>query len=118
MSSRASPTDTERRAGRPSATINFGGPQATIQAEAWAGNHSVSVRHIDNGPLGTLMNLHKGVGMPGAWILLVDTLAGSLILLSVSGLALWVLTHRRRVVGLLVFGSALALTTGLAISIL
>jgi hypothetical protein len=97
-------------------SVSFGGPQATIQAETWAGNRSVNVRRIDNGLLGTLMNLHKGVGMPVAWILLVDTLAGSLILLSVSGLALWMLTHRRRVVGLLIFGSALALTTGLAIS--
>jgi hypothetical protein len=97
-------------------TISFGGPNATIQAETWAGNRSVSVRRIDNGLLGTLMNLHKGVGMPVAWILLVDTLAGSLILLSISGLTLWTLTHRRRIVGVLIFGSALALTAGLAIS--
>lgn len=97
-------------------TIAFGGPHATIQAETWAGNHSVSVRRIDNGLLGTLMNMHKGVGMPVAWILLVDTLAGSLILLSISGLTLWLLTHRRRVVGLLIFGGAFALTTGLVVS--
>jgi len=97
-------------------TINFGGPHSTTQAETWAGNHSVSVRRIDNGLLGTLMNLHKGVGMPVAWILLVDTLAGSLILLSISGQTLWVLTHRRRVVGVLIFGSALALTAALAVS--
>jgi uncharacterized protein len=95
-------------------TVNFGGPQATIQAEAWAGNRSVSIRRIDNGIVGTLMNLHKGVGMPVAWILLVDTLAGSLILLSLSGLTLWVLTHRRRTVGLVIFGSALALTGAIA----
>jgi hypothetical protein len=34
--------------------------------------------------------------MPPGWILLVDTLAGSLILLSLSGVALWLLTRRRR----------------------
>ncbi|MET0519423.1 MAG: PepSY-associated TM helix domain-containing protein [Burkholderiaceae bacterium] len=97
-------------------TIQFGGPQALIQAEAWAGNRSVSVRHIENGLLATLMNLHKGTAMPVGWILLVDTLAGSLILLSISGLALWMLTHRRRTAGLLIFGSALALGAGLATS--
>jgi hypothetical protein len=97
-------------------TINFGGPHATVQAEAWAGNRSVSVRRVDNGFLGTLQNMHKGIGMPVAWILLVDTLAGSLILLSISGLVLWVLTHRKRVVGLAIFGTALALTLGLTIS--
>jgi hypothetical protein len=96
--------------------IAFGGPHATIQADAWAGNRSVSVRRIDNGLVGTLMNMHKGIGMPIAWILLVDTLAGSLILLSISGLTLWVLTHRRRVLGYAIFGCAFALTAGLAIS--
>lgn len=97
-------------------TLQFGGPQALIQAETWAGNRSVSVRQIDNGLLGTLMNMHKGTAMPLAWILLVDSLAGSLILLSISGLSLWMLTHRRRTVGVLVVGSALALSSGLALS--
>jgi hypothetical protein len=96
--------------------INFGGPHETVQIEAWAGNRSVSVRRVDNGLLGTLMNLHKGVGMPAAWVLLVDTLAGSLILLSISGVALWLLTHRRRVVGLSLFGAGLALTGGLTLA--
>ena len=97
-------------------SINFGGPNATIQAEAWAGNKSVSIRRTDSGFIGTLMNLHKGIGMPVAWILLVDTLAGSLILLSISGLLLWVMTNRRRALGLLVFGSAVTVTVGLALS--
>ena len=96
--------------------VNFGGPQATIQAEAWAGNRSVSVRRVDNGLIGTLTNLHKGINMPIGWILLVDSLAGSLILLSVSGLILWVMTHRRRVVGLTIFAVGLAATAGLALS--
>ncbi len=97
-------------------TINFGGPNATIQAEAWAGNKSVSLRRVDSGFIGTLMNLHKGVGMPVPWILLVDTLAGSLILLSISGLLLWTMTNRRRTLGVLVFGCAMTLTLGLALS--
>lgn len=97
-------------------TVVFGGPQSTIQAEAWAGNRSVDVRTIDNGVLQTLMNLHKGTNMPVAWILLVDTLAGSLILLSLSGIALWMLTHRKRVVGLTIFGVSFVAAAGIAIS--
>ncbi len=97
-------------------TINFPGPKSTIQAEYWVGNHAVSVRRTDSGIVATLTNLHKGVGMPVAWILLVDTLAGSLILLSLSGLALWMLTRRKRVLGLVIFGGALAVTAGLAIA--
>jgi hypothetical protein len=97
-------------------TISFTGPKATLQAEYWSGNRSVSVRRTRSGLVGTLMNLHKGIGMPVGWILLVDTLAGSLILLSLSGLTLWMLTRRRRMAGLLIFGSALAVTAGLAIT--
>jgi uncharacterized protein len=97
-------------------TIMFGGPHTQIMAETWAGNRSVSIRHVDTGFIGTLMNLHKGVGMSVPWILLVDTLAGSLILLSLSGLVLWVITHRRRTLGVVIFGAALALTVGLAVS--
>ena len=97
-------------------TVNFAAPKAQIQAEYWVGNHAVSVRRTDNGIVATLTNLHKGIGMPVAWILLVDTLAGSLILLSLSGLALWMLTRRKRTVGYAIFGTALAVTAGLAIA--
>ena len=97
-------------------TVNFAAPKAQIQAEYWVGNRAVSMRRTDNGIVATLTNLHKGIGMPVAWILLVDTLAGSLILLSLSGLALWVLTRRKRTVGFAIFGTALAVTAGLAIA--
>ena len=97
-------------------TISFNAPKAQIQAEYWVGNHSVSVRRTDSGIVATLTNLHKGVGMPVAWILLVDTLAGSLILLSLSGLSLWLLTRRRRALGLAILGTAFAATAGLALA--
>ncbi len=80
-------------------TFNFATPDVIIQAEYWMGNQSVGVRTTRNGFMATLMNFHKGVGMTTAWILLVDTLAGSLILLSLTGLLLWLLTHRKKVVG-------------------
>ena len=97
-------------------TFNFNAPRSQIQAEYWLGNHTISVRRTDNGIVATLTNLHKGVGMPVAWILLVDTLAGSLILLSLSGLALWTMTRRKRTVGLAILGTALAVTAGMAIA--
>ena len=62
----------------------------------------------------TIANLHKGVGMPPAWILLVDTLVGSLVFLSLSGVAMWLLMHRRqRRTGLLILGTSCAATFGL-----
>lgn len=96
--------------------FGFGGPHAVIQAEYWRGNRSVGITTTSNGFVATLANLHKGVGMPVAWILLVDTLAGSLIFLSISGVALWMLTHRRRRVGLVIFGTSVALTLGLIVA--
>jgi hypothetical protein len=97
-------------------TISFNAPAALVQAEYWVGNRTVGVRRTDNGLVATLANLHKGVGMPMAWILLVDTLAGSLILLSLSGLSLWMLTRRRRALGLAILGLAFASAAGLALA--
>jgi len=93
--------------------FNFGGPNAIVQADYWRGNHSVGVTTTSNGFIATLTNMHKGVGMSLAWILLIDTLAGSLIFLSLSGVILWVQTSRRRLVGLMIFSSSVALTLGL-----
>lgn len=98
--------------------FNFGGPNETVQAEYWQGNRSVGVTTTQNGIVATLTSMHKGNGMPLQWILVVDTLAGSLILLSLSGLALWMLTHRKRVVGLTIFGVSLAAVLGIALSAL
>lgn len=82
----------------------FGGPRESVQVEHWRGNRSVAVTTTRNGFMATLTNMHKGNGMPLPWILLVDTLAGSLIFLSLSGVILWVQMHRRRTVGLSILG--------------
>jgi len=94
--------------------INFNTPSSQIQVDYWLGNRTVGVRRTEAGIVATLTNLHKGVGMPVAWVLLVDTLAGSMILLSLSGLALWLLTRRKRTLGLAILATALAATAGLA----
>lgn len=96
-------------------SFNLGGPNKVFQVEYWVGNKSASVRTTENGLIATLTNLHKGVGMPVPWILLIDTLAGSLIFLSVSGTILWWETNRRRRLGVAIFGTAIAVTVGLAI---
>jgi len=96
--------------------FSFGGPNESVQADYWQGNRSIGVNTTRNGIVATLTNMHKGSGMPLPWILLVDTLAGSLIFLSLSGVALWMLTHRRRRVGLALFGASLAAVLALALS--
>jgi hypothetical protein len=96
-------------------TFAFGGPDRVVQVEYWAGNRSASVRTTTNGFIATLTNLHKGVGMPVPWILLIDTLAGSLIFLSLSGLILWWETNRQRKLGIAIFATAVSVTVGLAL---
>jgi hypothetical protein len=79
--------------------FHFGGPSERVQAEYWQGNQSVTVSTISNGFLATITNLHKGVGMSVPWILLVDTVAGSMIFLSISGVILWIQLNKRRAIG-------------------
>lgn len=97
-------------------TFVFGGPNKVIQVEYWVGNRSAGVRTTQNGLIATLTNLHKGTTMPAPWILLIDTLAGAMIFLSISGTILWWETHRRRLAGIVIFGISVAVTAALAMS--
>jgi hypothetical protein len=97
-------------------SASFTSPTGNVQAEYWVGNSYVTVKRAENNVFGTLVNLHKGVGMSTAWILLVDTLAGSIILLSLSGVTLWVLTNRRRTVGIVIGAVSLLAAGSLALA--
>ncbi|AGK49198.1 pepSY-associated TM helix family protein [Burkholderia thailandensis MSMB121] len=92
------------------------GPRSNVQVEYWKGNGYVSVKRTDNAFLTTLNNLHRGVGMNLFWVLLMDTIAGSMVLLSLTGVLLWTELNKRRTVGVvLVAGSvAAALVAGLS----
>lgn len=95
-------------------SVVFSSPGVSFQAEYWLGNRSVSVKRSDNNVFATLNNLHKGTGAGIGWVLLADTLAGSIILLSLSGVVLWALINRRRVVGASIGLISLALAVTLA----
>jgi uncharacterized protein len=96
--------------------LTFASPQQITSADYWVGSGYVSVKRTGNTFLATLTNLHKGVGMSVGWVLLVDTLAGSIILLSLTGVLLWTQLNTRRTVGVvIVLGSiAAAVCVGLA----
>jgi hypothetical protein len=95
-------------------SASFTAPNSSVQAEYWVGNSFVTVKRNDTNAFGLLSNLHKGTGMSVAWILLVDTLAGSIILLSLTGVLLWALMTRRRMVGTAIAASSLVLMLGIA----
>nr|WP_246256939.1 PepSY-associated TM helix domain-containing protein [Pararobbsia alpina] len=82
-------------------------PRSNTQVEYWVGNRFVSIKRTDNGLLATLLNFHRGTGLGIGWVLLVDTLAGSIILLSITGVLLWIGTHRRRALASLLVGGSI-----------
>jgi hypothetical protein len=82
------------------------GPSQSVQAEYWVGNGYVTVKRTQNTFLATMNNLHKGGGMGVGWVLLIDTIAGSLILLSLTGVLLWTELNKRRVVGVVLVGGS------------
>jgi hypothetical protein len=96
--------------------VNFITSERTITSEYWVGNRSVSVRQMDPNFFAWLNRLHMGTGAGIGWILLVDTLAGGLIILALTGLLLWTRLHGPRVaalglvVGCLVFALTFAFT--------
>jgi hypothetical protein len=83
------------------------GPRTSIMIEYWAGNPTVSVKRTEGTLLAMLNNLHRGGGMGIGWILLVDTIAGSLVLLSLTGVLLWTELNRRKTIGAAIFAVSL-----------
>ena len=88
-------------------SINLASAQRTVNAEYFVGNRFVKLDQADATPIGTLMRLHMSAGSGVFWILLSDTIAGSLILQSLIGLLLWTQLHRVRTLAVLTSGGAL-----------
>ncbi|WP_321854622.1 PepSY-associated TM helix domain-containing protein [Paraburkholderia tropica] len=84
----------------------FTAPHETVAVEYWVGNDFVTLKRTDNSLMATITNLHKGVGMSVGWVLFIDTFAGALILLSLTGVLLWTELNKRKTIGaLLLIGS-------------
>lgn len=77
----------------------FTGPNGTVTVEYVPGSASVSVKQEAQNFLGLIKNLHKGVGASPAWVLFIDTIAGALITMSLTGFLLWSRLHGSRLVG-------------------
>jgi len=74
-------------------SFNWQSPHKAVNAEYFVGNRFVKVETQDATPIGTLMRLHTASGVSAFWVLLSDTIAGGLIVLSLSGLLLWTRLH-------------------------
>lgn len=74
-------------------TFSWQSPTRGVSAEYFVGNRFVKVDSQDATPIGTLTRLHMGTGAGVFWILLADTIAGGMVVLSVTGLLLWSRLH-------------------------
>lgn len=76
--------------------VNFGAPHRFITAEYWVGNAFVTVKRFDTNVWAFLNSLHTASGMDAAWVLLADSIAGSFIVLALTGVLLWTRLHGPR----------------------
>ncbi len=90
--------------------VNFQLPQAAIHAEYVVGNQFATVKREDANVWGFIMRMHKGSGASAAWVLLADTIAGALILLSITGVLLWTKMRGSRLVMSGLIGSSVILS--------
>ena len=87
--------------------VDFHTPQYSVTAEYLVGNAFVSIKRQDANSFAFLSRLHKGTGMNVGWILLIDSLAGALMVLSITGVLLWTKMRKSRLVSAgLIAGSA------------
>lgn len=88
-------------------TLMYRTPNDLIQAEYWVNADQVAVKRRRGGLVNTIENMHRANGVGVAWVLLSDTIAGSLIFLSISGVLLWTELNKRKTVGAAIFLAAL-----------
>jgi len=70
-----------------------------VSARHLPGSGIVELETQDATAWGVLMRLHTGSGASPAWILIVDTIAGALMLLTLSGVLLWTRLRVPRLAG-------------------
>lgn len=76
--------------------LAFSQANGRLTVEYVPGSRSVSVRQEADNVLGFIKNLHKGSGLGIGWILFLDSIAGALIAMSVTGFLLWTRMHGTR----------------------
>jgi hypothetical protein len=94
--------------------IWFDAPQRAARADYWVGDRHVKVEHLDANFIAMLTRLHQAVGVNAVWVLLTDSIAGCLILLSITGVLLWTRLHPGRFAWILIGLAPFAIAAGTA----
>lgn len=69
--------------------IAFDHPKRGVRVEYFVGNAYAKVDRVDATVVGTLARLHMATGVDAFWVLLIDSFAGSLMALALTGTLLW-----------------------------
>lgn len=83
-------------------SVNLSTPQVSVSGKYIPGSNTVEVETQNATAMGLLMRMHTGTGASVPWILLVDTIAGALIVLTLSGVLLWSKLRAPRLAGVAV----------------
>lgn len=73
--------------------IDFHTPGYSVNADYWVGNTFVTVKRQEANFFALISRIHKGTGLGAVWIILADTLAIAMVILSLSGLFMWTKLH-------------------------
>lgn len=92
--------------------LAFSQANGKVTVEYAPGSRSVSVRQEADNLFGFLKNLHKGSGLGVLWVLFLDTIAGALVAMSLTGFLLWTRLHGTR----LLAGGIVTASLGLAVT--
>lgn len=84
-------------------------PDYDVTATYTQGNRFADVKRAEHNFWGVITRLHKGDGASIGWVLLVDTLAGALVMLCLTGFLLWSRLHGPRLAALGLIASVIAL---------
>ncbi len=91
--------------------MEFNHPDGQVKVSYVPGAASVAVKQTSQNPINIIKNLHKGVGAGAAWVLFLDTIAGALIAMALTGILLWTRLHGTRLLAAGIIGACAAFAT-------
>lgn len=92
--------------------LHFAHPQRQAKVEYFVGSGFARVEKFDATWIGTLTRLHMATGVDAIWVLLLDSIAASLIVLSLTGTLMWSQLRPLRFLGALAVLGAPAIALG------
>ena len=92
--------------------LHFTHPQRQAKVEYFVGSGVARVEKFDATWIVTLTRLHMATGVDAVWVLLLDTIAASLIVLSLTGTLMWSQLRPLRLLGALAVLGAPAIAAG------